>query len=187
MARSASRQGLLRVAVLVLVTVGIFLALNRSGTLEGFDAKRVQRKVEVAGVWGMLVFVVLFVLGELIHIPGMLFIAAGILAYGRMLGFVLGLVAALCSVAASFLLVRGIGGKALGEIDRPLVKRMMATLDDRPIMTVFLLRSVLWLAPPLNYALALSSVRFRDYLIGSALGLLVPVLGASLFFDWLFA
>ncbi len=60
-------------------------------------------------------------------------------------------------------------------------------LDERPITTVLLLRTVFWLAPPLNYALALSSVRFRHYLIGSAAGLVAPVGGAAVFFDWLFA
>ena len=64
---------------------------------------------------------------------------------------------------------------------------MLARLDERPVTTVIVLRTLLWLAPPLNYALALSSIRFRHYLIGSALGLLLPVAGAALFFDWLFA
>ena len=38
-------------------------------------------------------------------------------------------------------------------------------------------------APPLNVALALSGVRFRDYLLGTALGLPVPVALFTIFFD----
>jgi uncharacterized membrane protein YdjX (TVP38/TMEM64 family) len=52
---------------------------------------------------------------------------------------------------------------------------------------VAILRLILWMAPPLNYALAMSAVRFRDYVIGSALGLLIPIALASLFFDWVVA
>jgi uncharacterized membrane protein YdjX (TVP38/TMEM64 family) len=115
------------------------------------------------------------------------FVAGGILAYGRAIGFAVSLAAAVCSVGASFLIVRAVGGKALAEIERPFVKRMMAKLDERPILTVLILRSIFWLSPPLNYGLALSNMRFRDYLIGSALGLIVPVLGASFVFEWLFS
>jgi len=48
------------------------------------------------------------------------------------------------------------------------------------------LRLVFWLAPPVNYALALSKVRLRDFILGSVLGLLVPIGIATFFFDWLF-
>ncbi len=186
MSGASTQKRLIRIGILIAVTVGIFIALKVSGHLDGLDAERVRRTVDSAGPWGVLVFVAIFVLGELIHIPGMVFVAAGILAYGRTGGFAVTFLAALSSVGVSFVLVRAIGGKALAEIERPLVRRVMAKIDDRPITTVLLLRSIFWLGPPLNYALALSNIRFRDYLIGSALGLVVPVLGASVFFDWMF-
>jgi uncharacterized membrane protein YdjX (TVP38/TMEM64 family) len=40
-------------------------------------------------------------------------------------------------------------------------------------------------APPLNYALAMTGVRFRDHLIGSALGLPLPIAAIALALDWL--
>jgi uncharacterized membrane protein YdjX (TVP38/TMEM64 family) len=124
--------------------------------------------------------------GELLHVPGMVFVAAGILAYGRAVGFFVVLAAAIVSVCTAFLLVRTVGGRALAGVERPFVRRALAHLDAHPVRTVFLLRLVLWLAPPLNYALALTNLRFRDYLAGSVLGLIAPVGGAALLFDWLF-
>jgi uncharacterized membrane protein YdjX (TVP38/TMEM64 family) len=182
---ASPKQRLIRIGILAGVTIAIFVALKLSGALDDFDARRVRGHVEAAGIWGALLYVVMFSAGELIHIPGMVFVAAGIMAYGRTVGFGLALAGSLCSVVVSFVLVRAIGGKALAEIERPWMKRIMAKLDQRPILTVVVLRSVLWLAPALNYALALSSIRFRDYLIGSAIGLLVPILAASFVFDWL--
>ena len=146
-----------------------------------------RRQVETAGGWGVLFYVVTFVIGELVHIPGMVFVAASILAYGRYAGFFVGLLGAVCAVVVSFLFVRADGGNLLTEIDHPFVKRMMARLDERPVATVLELRSFLWLAPPLNYALAMSSIRFGDYLVGSTLGLVVPVLAAGFLFEWLFS
>ncbi len=176
----------LRLLLLVLVLAGLFVVGKATGAIDRIDVARVRAVVERAGALGMAAFVVLFALGELVHVPGMVFVAAGIVIYGKAAGFAISLAAAIVSVSVSFALVRAAGGKMLAEVERPFVKRMLAKLDARPIATVFVLRSVLWLAPPLNYALALSSIRFRDYLAGSALGLVGPVLVATLLFDWLF-
>lgn len=182
----STKKRFLRIAALLAATGGIFLWLKLSGTLDDLSAERIRGFVEEAGPFGFLLFVVIFVVGELVHLPGMIFVAAGILAFGRTTGFFVSLTAAVCSVGFSFFLVRTLGGKALTEIQRPFVKRMLEKLDDRPITTVLVLRSIFWLAPPLNYALALSSIKSRDYLIGSTLGLVVPVFAATFFFDWLF-
>lgn len=159
--------------------------LEVSGALADLDAEKIQSAVHAAGPWGVLLYVVVFAVGELIHIPGLVFVAAGILAYGGHTGFFVGLLGAVCSVTLSFVLVRAIGGKVLSEIERPFVKKMMAHLDERPVKTVLVLRSILWLAPVLNYGLAMSSIRFRDYLVGSALGLVAPVLAAAFLFEWI--
>jgi hypothetical protein len=55
------------------------------------------------------------------------------------------------------------------------VRRSSDISDLQSLRIVFLLRLLLWMAPPLNYALALSSVCFRRHLIGTALGLLAPI------------
>ena len=76
----------------------------------------------------------------------------------------------------------GIAVSAVGDVscERYLLHR----LDQRPIRTVFILRLLLFLAPPLNYVLAMTNVRYRDYLIGSALGLVPGLLLVALLFDW---
>ena len=92
---------------------------------------------------------------------------------------------ALVSITVSFFVIRGIGGQSLAEIERPFIRRMLSRLDARPIRTVALLRCFLWVAPALNYALAMSRLRFREYFLGSALGLLLPMPLMSVFIDQL--
>lgn len=173
----------LRLAALALLLGGLYLAGHQSGLLREVDAGWVREKVAALGVWGYPGFVALFALGELIHIPGMVFVVAGALAYGKVQGFFVSLAGALVSVTVSFVVVRAVGGRALAGLERPLVQKMLARLEARPISTVILLRTVLWLAPPLNYALALSTIRLRDYLLGSAAGLVLPVLLITWLFD----
>ncbi len=161
------------------------------GKLTGADRfltrEHVRAMIAGAGVPGALLFVLVFAAGELLHVPGMVFVAAGVLAYGRLWGGVLGFLGALFSVSMTFLVVRAVAGQALAvpPEGRPLLQRMLGQLSGRPVRTVALLRAVFWMSPWLNYALALSQVRYRHYLLGSAVGLLVPLCGMALLFDWM--
>lgn len=171
---------------ILLLFVGLWLIGKLTGLNDKFSVEWIRESVDKSGIWGALVFIAIFSLGELVHIPGMVFVAAGILAFGPVMGFFLGVIAALCSVCFSFVVVRAVGGKAIAEIKRPFIQKILARLDKRPITTVIVLRLILWLAPPLNYALALSNIKFRDYAIGSGLGLVLPVLVFSTAFDWIY-
>jgi len=169
----------------VALFAGLWVIGKATGLLEGWDQERIRTMVEASGALGVLAFIAAFSVGELLHVPGMVFVAAAIVLWGALWGFAISFGAALVSVLVSFFLVRAVGGKALAEMERPLVKRLLSRLDRRPIQTVALLRLVLWLAPALNYALAMTNVRPRDYLVGSALGLFLPIAAGSAVFAWL--
>lgn len=163
--------------------VSLFVVGHVTGLTESVTVDNLRGWMQEAGAWGIVLFVAIFLIGELVHVPGLVFVAAGVLTYGRLEGGMLGFLTALLSVSFSFAVVRGVGGKAMAEIKWNWVKRILAKLDDHPIKTVAALRMILCLAPPLNYALALSNIRFRDYLIGSTLGLIPPVALFVVFFD----
>ena len=65
------------------------------------------------------------------------------------------------------------------------MRRVLSHLDERPIRSVFLLRTVFIMAPGVNYGLAITKVKFRDYLIGSAFGLIVPIAVSSFIIDYI--
>ncbi len=135
------------------------------------------------GPGGRALFVLAFCAGELLHLPGLLFVGAAVLVWGPVEGGVLAFAAGLLSLSVAFALTRLVGGQPLGVVQRPWVRRLLSQLDRRPILTVAALRAVLAYAPPLNVALALTPLRFRDYLAGSAVGLVPPVTLVALFVD----
>lgn len=172
-----------RVGLLVLGLVAATVAFRASGLHERLTLGGLREAVVAAGVWGRVLFVAAFCAGELLHVPGLLFVAAGVLLWGRVDGGLFAFGAALASLSVSFGVVRAAGGTALDGVKAGWVKRALARLEARPVLTVALLRAVLALAPPLNVALALAPLRFRDYLVGSAIGLVPPVLLAVLLVD----
>lgn len=171
--------------VLVLVMIGALVALGHAtGVAEELrSVGHVRAWVLDAGPWGLLLFMGLFVAGAVVHAPGTLFLVAAMVIYPVWPGVLVAFLGAVLSVTVSFMVIRLVGGQPLGQVRRPWLRRILRHLDDRPIRTVFLLRIALWLHPAVSSLLAMSSVRFRDYVIGSTLGLALPVAMFVLFFD----
>jgi uncharacterized membrane protein YdjX (TVP38/TMEM64 family) len=122
-----------------------------------------------------------------VQIPGWIFLAAAVLALGEWWGGVVTYVAAVISCAFTFVLIRALGGDALRSFDNRIARRLLAHLDAHPIGVVALLRVLFQTVPALNYALALSGTRLRSYLIGTLLGLPLPIALYCIFFDLLAA
>ncbi|TNE49683.1 MAG: TVP38/TMEM64 family protein [Deltaproteobacteria bacterium] len=175
-----------RWVLLIGVLVGLFVLARAMGWQEYMQPQRLRKLIEGAGFVGVIMYLGIFAFGELVHIPGLVFVAAGVYAYGQLMGGALALAGAILSVTVSFWVVRIVGGQALSEIRWSILKKMLERLDERPITIVIVLRLMFFIAPPVNYALALSTIRFRDYLIGSAIGLTPVLVFSVLFFDWLF-
>jgi uncharacterized membrane protein YdjX (TVP38/TMEM64 family) len=177
------RRTRLRLAVLVGSIVLLWVIGHQSGLLERLDAAEVRRIVRDAGALGFVVYVAMFAAGTMVQAPGWLFVAAACLAWGRGLGFLAAWVGALVAVSAQFAIARNVGGSALVGLRHPLARRLLARLDEHPFRVMLILRLIFWVGPPVNYALALSGVRYRTFLAAAALGLIGPTAGLVLLID----
>lgn len=154
------------------------------GWTDDLDIEKVRRLVRESGGWGVVVYLAIFAGGELVHIPGMIFVLAGLAIWGRGEGLAIAFVGANLSVILSFVVVRAVGGKTLSMIDNKWLKKALDQLEKRPIPTVIVVRLLFWLAPAANYMLAMSPVRLRDFIVGSAIGLAPPIAGVAILFDY---
>jgi len=168
----------------VVLFLGVLLAVFELSGLRGhFDLPFMRRVIEQHQVGGLVLFVLLFSLGNLVQIPGWVFLAAAVLTLGQMWGGVVTYVAAVVSCVLTFLAIRALGGDALRQLKNRLAVRILNELDARPIRSVTLLRLFFQTAPALNYALSMSGIGFRNYLAGTLLGLPVPIALYCMFFD----
>lgn len=163
----------------------LFAVFELSGLRDHFNLAFLRQQISEHQLSGLLLFVLLFSLGNLIQIPGWIFLAAAVLALGRTWGGLATYVAASVSCAITFLTIRFIGGDALRQLDNRSVARVLHRLGTHPIRSIFWARTLFQTAPPLNYALALSGVKFRNYMLGTLLGLPLPIFFYCLFFDYL--
>jgi len=170
----------------VVLFLGVLLAIFQiSGLRAHMSLAFLQQQILENRLTGLLVFVLLFSLGNLIQIPGWLFLAAAVLTLGQAWGGIATYVAACISCVVTFFAIRWIGGDALRQLKSALAIRIFHQLDRHPVASIALLRILFQTVPALNYALAMSGVRFRDYLAGTLLGLPLPIALYCLFFEYL--
>ena len=174
-----------RLLVVVLFLTLLLAVFQLSGLRDHFNLEFLRQRILENKVSGLLIFILLFSLGNLIQIPGWVFLAAAVLALGRIWGGIATYVAACTSCVFTFLTIRYVGGDALRQLNSKLAARIFSRLDARPITSILLLRVLFQTVPALNYALALSGVSLRNYVIGTLLGLPLPIVLYCLFFDYL--
>lgn len=166
----------MRLALLALVFVALYVVAQVTGLRDAITQERLQLLVDGAGVFGVVLFIGAFSVGQLAQLPGIVFVLAARAAWGPVMGFAVAYVGALCAVSLSFCAVRAAMGRSDETSRRPAwLDRALDKLATRPQLTVASLRALLALSPPLNVALAMTPLRSRDHLIGSAVGLLLPI------------
>lgn len=136
------------------------------------DIAAVRERVDAAGPWGPVLFFALYSGLALIPCPKAVLTAAGGALFGLWAGAGLSLAGALVGATASFGIGRVLGRDAVDRLIRGRLARVDALLADHGLSAVLVVRLVP-LVPfiAVNYAAGLSGVRFRHYVLGSAVGM----------------
>jgi len=184
---TSPRPPYLRLIATAALLAGLTLAAHQSGLLDDLSARQLQELFQGAGPLGAGLFILAFAVGNLLSIPGVLFVITGLLAYGQIAGAPIVLLGGLVAVSVSFCAVRLVGGQPAALIRNDVARRLLSNLTQRPVITVVVLRLMMSFSPPLNYALALAPIKYRDYLLGSLIGLLFPVAFYAVLLDQLLA
>lgn len=185
------RKTVIRLALLGVLMVSLALVAKFTPLGQYFNFERLSSTLSDAGPTGIVMFFVAFLAGALMNLPAALFTAIAFLVYDIGWGFPIAYVGAFIAGYGHFLVVRTIGGQALGEIKIPLMQKIMARFDMHPLRTVILLRMLFFISPPVNYLLALSNVRLRHFVLGTLIGNIVQIaFHATLMYfvrDWVLA
>lgn len=159
--------------------IGLLVFLFYQYELSRFaDLGIIRSWVAMAGVFGPLVFILICVAGVILHLPEMVMIAAGALLFGGVKGFFLGWAGSIIGSSCTFLFVRFFmrdifQNSAAGKLS--YFQGIDGFLTEKGFRTVLILRVALFMAPPLNWAIAVTSVSFPSYLAGSMIGIIPGV------------
>lgn len=130
--------------------------------------------------WMPAVVLVLFVVGSLLVFPLSILVAATGLIYGTLWGFVYSLAGTLLASAATYWVGRALGREALVRHGGERLNRLARLLARRGVSTMIII-SLLPLAPftVTNMMAGAFHLRFRDYLLGTLIGILPGLLAMT--------
>jgi uncharacterized membrane protein YdjX (TVP38/TMEM64 family) len=168
----------------VLVFVAIVAAIVRSGVLADFSVEALRAEIESYGSLAPLVFMGLMIAGFFVPGPELVLIGLGGAIFGTVAAIAYGWIAAMVGTTLTFFLVRQAFGRYIDRADGVRFRRLRA-IDERlaqhGFVTVLVLRLLFCMSPPLNFALGATRVRWRDYVLGTAIGITPGIgLGAYL-------
>lgn len=153
------------------VALYLFTPIRESLSPEGVT--RLKQAIVDTGPLASIAFMGLYVAACIFCLPGSaLTLVAGAL-FGTWLGFVYVVIASNVGANAAFLIARYIGQDAASKLLRGKLSRLEVGLERNAFLVVLGLR----LAPifpfnVLNYGLGLAPVPWRDYALGSLLGMI---------------
>ncbi len=180
--RERTRRDYLKFAAFLLIAAGVayLLFFTPTGAMfrthEGRKALvgKLDFLVQAAGPLGPALFILLYSTAAL-FLPATPFTIAGAMIFGKFHGMLYNLAADTLGASISFYL----GRYFLHGVARGFLETRMPWLDRKAaedgFSVIFYLRIFWFPFIVLNYAAGATRIRFRDYLLGTALGLLPPV------------
>ncbi|MGO9395262.1 MAG: TVP38/TMEM64 family protein [Desulfobaccales bacterium] len=167
-------RGALIKAIFLLIFIAAAVAMVRfTGVRQFLTVEKLGALLAAAGIWGPLAFILIYAVGVCLFIPGTLLTALGAAIFGPYRGFVYVWVAAMLGSSGAFLIGRYLGREFAASLIGDRLKKYDEAVERNGFATVLYLRLVYFPFTPMNFGMGLTGVRFRDYLWGTGLGILV--------------
>ncbi len=171
-----SRQQLIKTLVGIIILTAILAGLH---SIDITPAK-IQAMLRNSGAWGPIAFVLTFTILQSLAVSAHIFIVSASLVWPIEMAILLSWLGSMGSGLASFFFARYVGRDWVQERIPERIRAYDQRLERHGLLTVIVLRLVLFTSPPLQLGLGISSVRFRPFLLGTAIGNLPTVLVVSL-------
>lgn len=166
-----SNTKLIRIGLFLLVAIGAGLAfyydLPSYLTLENMESIK-----ERLGLWAPVVFMLAFVIGELLQVPSVLWIVFAGLIWPAWMALPIALVSAMLAATCAFIVARYFLGAKFHEKLPKNIQNLNEKISESPLKAVIGIRLTTFLHPLVHWALAASSVKLPAFLFGTFLGIL---------------
>lgn len=169
------RWAAIKAAALIIFIVAAIVAV-RYAMVKGFlNADELNGLIEGAGLWAPLLYIAVFVAGVCLFVPGTVLMTLGAAIFGPFQGFVYAWTGAMLGAVAAFLIGRYLGRDFAASLVGDKLKKYDDGIEREGFATVLYLRLICFPYSPLNFGMGLTKVRFRDYCLGTALGIVIVI------------
>jgi uncharacterized membrane protein YdjX (TVP38/TMEM64 family) len=171
----------------VLAVVALMVTAHQLGLFGVFgEPARVKDALLDLGPLGYLAFVLAYAVLQPFGMPGTVFVFAAPLIWPWPVAFALSMVGTMAASVVGFAFARFIAREWVERRIPARFKKYDEAVERRGFVTVFTLRLLLWMPPPLHFFFGVSKVRFWTHFWGSFFGYLPTLFLVSFFGEKLY-
>jgi uncharacterized membrane protein YdjX (TVP38/TMEM64 family) len=167
------RKAVMKAIFLIIFIVAAIFLVRFTPIKNYLTAEALGRFLESAGFWAPLIFILIYTAGVCLFLPGTLLTGLGAAIFGAYWGFVYVWFGAMAGAAAAFFIGRTLGREFASSLIGDKLKKYDDGIERNGFATVLYLRLVYFPFTPMNFGMGLTKVHFRDYFIGTGLGIIV--------------
>jgi uncharacterized membrane protein YdjX (TVP38/TMEM64 family) len=167
------RGSAIKASVLVLFLVMAIVIARFTPLKEYLTAEKLRLLLETAGPWASVAYIGAYAAGVCFFMPGTLLATVGAAIFGPYYGFVYVWLGAMIGAVLAFFIGRYLGRDFAASLIGNRLRKYDEAIERNGFATVLYLRLVYFPFTPMNFGMGLTRVRFRDYLSGTALGIIV--------------
>jgi uncharacterized membrane protein YdjX (TVP38/TMEM64 family) len=168
-----------KVGVVVLVLLTLFGAYHFGIFARVAEPRLLAETLVSMGAWGYLAFIVAYTTLQPFGVPGTIFVVAAPLIWPWPTAFALSMIGTMAASVVGFSFARFVAKDWVSARVPARLRRYDESLARNALLTVVVLRMILWMPPPLHFFFGVSKVGFWTHFWGSLVGYVPPLLVVS--------
>ncbi len=181
--RGPSAVAWAKMALLLAFAAGAIVIYRTTPVGHYLTKDAVRAFVNSFGALAPLVHIALYAISVTCFVPATVMTAAGAVVFGKVVGAIYNILGASLGASLSFFVGRHLGRDLASRLIRGRLLELDAAAERKGFSLIYYLRMVYFPFVPLNYAAALTRIRFRDFFWGTLLGILPGTFIYTYFID----
>jgi len=166
-------KAILKAVILFAFVVAAIFIVRYTPIKDYLSVEALGRFLDAVGIWAPVVFMVIYAGGVCLFLPGTLLTGLGAAIFGAYWGFVYVWFGAMAGASIAFWIGRTLGREFASSLIGDKLKKYDDAIERNGFATVLYLRLVYFPFTPMNFGMGLTKVHFRDYFLGTGLGIIV--------------
>jgi uncharacterized membrane protein YdjX (TVP38/TMEM64 family) len=167
------RKGLIKALVFVAFVISAIVLIRFTPAKDYLTAEALTAFLENAGIWAPVVYIITYAVGVCLFLPGTLLTGLGAAIFGAYWGFLYVWIGAMLGASGAFLIGRTLAREFASSLIGDKLKKYDDAIERNGFATVLYLRLVYFPFTPMNFGMGITKVRFKDYIFGTGLGIIV--------------
>ncbi len=169
-----SKGAILKLFIFIVLATALFALFKFTSLGAYFSREYIEDILKQLGAYAPIGFVVIYAVATIIGVPGTILTILGGVIFGSFLGTISVVAGATIGACGAFFVSRFLARDFVAEkfMEKQWFKKLDQGIEEQGLYYILFIRLVpLFPFNGINFASGLTSVKFRDYFIGTAIGI----------------